>query len=244
MKFKLEFQLKENRLPIDHVRCFVSFFKKSLQSVDETIYQELYESNTSQMKPYTFSLYLPQRQVVDGELHLGGTTLHLTFSCSDLPLAINFLNGFTEQKNEIFRLPNENEMTLVRFTTEMHPVLTESTMRVRFLSPLLVLKRDVENRKNYYLTWDHEDFTAQLMTNLKWQLEAFDMDVTLAETFTLTPIQPKRVGQRVFGQLVLGNLGLYQMSGDPKLLQFLMEAGLGSRRSAGFGLFEPISINE
>lgn len=244
MKFKLEFVLKENRLPVDHVRCFISFLKKSLQSADEMAYRALYESQTPLMKPYTFALYLPQRRVVGDELHLGGERIHLTFSCADVALAIAFLNGFTEQKNEVFTLPKGNEMTLVRFTTEMHPILDAKTLTVRFLSPLLVLKRDAEQRQNCYLTCQDDDFISQLKENLALQLTQFSMNPALAETFELVPMQPKRVGQRVFGQLVLGNLGVYQISGDPALLQFLYEAGLGSRRSAGFGLFEPISINE
>lgn len=241
MKFNLEFSLKENYLPLDHVRCFVSFLKKSIQSADEGLYRELYGTNTPKMKPYTFSLYLPNRKVESGCLILGGTKIRMTFSCSDLTVAIAFLNGFTAQKGEIFSLPDRNEMVLTRFTTEMHPVVAEDNLVIRFLSPLLVLQRESELRKNHYLTWKDENFAQQLKENLVTQLTEFSINPDYLNSFELVPIKPKQLGQRVFGQLVLGNSGVYQLKGHPKLLQFLLEAGMGSRRSAGFGLFEIIS---
>ena len=241
MKFNLEFSLKENHLPLDHVRCFVSFLKKSLQSADAGLYQELYETNTPKMKPYTFSLYLPNRKVEGEQLVLSGNKIRLTFSCSDLELAIAFLNGFTEQKGEIFSLPDRNEMVLTRFTTEMHPAITEDHLVIRFLSPLLVLQRESELRKNHYLTWKDENFAQQLKENLMTQLNEFSINTNYLNSFELVPLKPKQLGQRVFGQLVLGNGGIYQLKGHPELLQFLLEAGIGSRRSAGFGLFEIIS---
>ncbi len=241
MKFDLEFELKNNELPLDYTRCFISFLKKSIQSVDSEIYESLYGSYDPKLKPYTFSLYLPNRKVEGERLKLGSQRVKMTFSCSDMVLAINFLNGFTEQKNKAFLLPDENAMTLVRFTTKMHPIVIERDVMIRFLSPLLVLKREMLQRKNYYLTWENEDFMHQLKENLAYQLKGLSVDGLDLTGFELTPIQPKRIGQRVFGQLVLGNLGIYRLKGSPQLIQFLLEAGLGSRRSAGFGLFEIIS---
>lgn len=241
MKFNLEFELKDNHLPLDYTRCFISFLKKSVKAADINVYESLYETNTPKMKPYTFSLYLPQRQVEGDLIRLGGDKIRMTFSCVDLPLAIVFLNGFTELKKEVFPLPNGNEMTLVRFTTEMHPMVSKQEVRIKFLSPLLVLKRDIGARKNYYLTWDNEEFDQQLKENLKYQLNEFSMDSLSLDHFGLTPVQPKRLGQRVFGQLALGNGGVFDLKGTPELIQFLLEAGIGSRRSAGFGLFEIIS---
>ena len=241
MKFNLEFELNDNHLPLDYTRCFISFLKKSVKAADINVYESMYETNTPKMKPYTFSLYLPQRQVEGDLIRLGGDKIRMTFSCADLPLAIVFLNGFTELKKEVFPLPNGNEMTLVRFTTEMHPMVSKQEVRIKFLSPLLVLKRDIGARKNYYLTWDNEEFDQQLKENLKYQLNEFSMDSLSFDHFELTPVQPKRLGQRVFGQLALGNGGVFDLKGTPELIQFLLEAGIGSRRSAGFGLFEIIS---
>ena len=73
------------------------------------------------------------------------------------------------------------------------------------------------------------------------QLNEFSINTNYLNSFELVPLKPKQLGQRVFGQLVLGNGGIYQLKGHPELLQFLLEAGVGSRRSAGFGLFEIIS---
>lgn len=241
MKFDLEFVLNEPTLPVDHIRCFISFLKKSLQEADLEAYQALYETGSPVLKPYTFSLFLPQRKVEAGFLRLGSPKIRMTFSCSDLGLAIAFLNGFTKQKKQLFPLPNQNAMTLVRFTTEMHPTVTENTLVIRFLSPLLVLERERESRKNCYLTWEADRFSHQLKENLSNQLVQLGMTDLSLSGFELTPLKPKRVGHRVYGQLVLGNSGIYQLKGQPALLQYLLESGLGSRRSSGFGLFEIIA---
>lgn len=241
MRFDLEFELKNNELPLEYNRCFISFLKKTIQSVDPKAYESLYGSYEPKLKPYTFSLYLPNRKVEGEGLKLGSQRVKMTFSCSDMGLAINFLNGFTEQKNKVFLLPDGNLMTLVRFTTNMHPIVTDGEVVIRFLSPLLVLKRKAIQRKNYYLTWENEDFIHQLKENLEYQLKELSLGHLEVANFNLIPLRPKQIGQRVFGQLVLGNSGVYRLKGSPQLIQFLLEAGIGSRRSAGFGLFEIIS---
>lgn len=240
MKFDLEFTLKETILPLDYTRCFISFLKKTVKDVDLDTYNCLYETSTPKVKPYTFSLYFPNRKVDGNFLKLGADKIRMRFSCSDLTLAVVFLNGFMEQKNQSFPLPSENTMTLTRLTTEMHSAISEDEVLIRFLSPLLVLKREAEQRKNLYLTWENEDFVSQLKEGLAHQLKALSVETLDLESFDLIPIQPKRLGQRVFGQLVLGNGGVYRLKGKPELIQLLLEAGMGSRRSAGFGLFEII----
>ena len=239
MRFYLEWRLKEPRLPLDYTRIFISFFKSSLKAVDKVAYQELYETGTPLMKPYTFSVYFPNRQVNGSELHFKGNRIKLTFSCSDLEWSIRFLNAFTNQRGETFKLPQQNEMTLIQVRTEVLKPVQEKEVLIKFLSPLAVLKREAETKQNYYLVWNDEGFETQLKDVLNRQLSNLSAHLLL-DGFELTPLQPKRLGCRAFGQLILASGGIYRLKGDPKLIQHLWEAGIGSRRSAGFGMFEII----
>ncbi|RHQ08889.1 hypothetical protein DW987_13605 [Ruminococcus sp. AM50-15BH] len=42
------------------------------------------------------------------------------------------------------------------------------------------------------------------------------------------------------GQFVDGNIGIYKITGNLRLLEILYAAGIGTRRSAGHGKFEII----
>ena len=45
---------------------------------------------------------------------------------------------------------------------------------------------------------------------------------------------------RTWGRLVDGSIGIYKLTGNLELLNFLRAAGLGTRRSIGKGMWEVI----
>ena len=54
------------------------------------------------------------------------------------------------------------------------------------------------------------------------------------------PIYNSKVVTRTMGQFVDGNIGIYKITGNLRLLEILYAAGIGTRRSAGHGKFEII----
>ena len=68
-------------------------------------------------------------------------------------------------------------------------------------------------------------------------MKNLEMDIS---DFSITPLKGKKVVTRTWGRLVDGSIGIYKITGNLELLNFLRAAGLGTRRSIGKGMWEVI----
>ena len=63
-------------------------------------------------------------------------------------------------------------------------------------------------------------------------------DKSLLDGFSIKPIEAKKTVIRHYNQMIEASLGCFEISGDNMLLNYLYSCGVGSRTSAGFGMFE------
>ena len=66
------------------------------------------------------------------------------------------------------------------------------------------------------------------------------MPSEIADTFEITPIAPKKVIIKFYEKQIETSVGTFNIKGDKRLLEYLYKAGIGSKRSAGFGMFQII----
>ena len=70
-------------------------------------------------------------------------------------------------------------------------------------------------------------------------LEKLNLEMDISD-FSITPLKGKKVVTRTWSRLVDGSIGVYKITGNLELLNFLRAAGLGTRRSIGKGMWEVI----
>ena len=159
-------------------------------------------------------------------------------------LISDLVNGLFEGQR--FKL-GENEIFLSSVVLNSM-VIKSSSIIVNALTPIEVHKTFKTNGRNktiYFSPFDYE-FERLININLKNKWKAFTgVEISDEEKIAIKPLfegfSNKRVVYYGVGKkkyVVEGWKGTYQLSGNPTLLNFLYDAGLGSKNSQGFGFIE------
>ena len=106
-------------------------------------------------------------------------------------------------------------------------------------SALIVRKHDSTDNSDKYYTCEDLEFGEMVKENLSIFLEKLNLEMDISD-FSITPLKGKKVVTRTWGRLVDGSIGIYKITGNLELLNFLRAAGLGTRRSIGKGMWEVI----
>ena len=141
----------------------------------------------------------------------------------------------------------EKRPTLTFFNQELtcvdvnylSPKITMDNIAITMLSPLEIHTTDNEKHTTYYSVNDDE-FTRLFNDNFAGKYEAY-MGEAPQEPIKISAIsiRPKdKVVTRYKGNYITAWRGIYELKAKPEYLNFLYYCGLGSRNSAGFGMFE------
>lgn len=236
-KLKLEFLLNEPFLPRELDKVLVSFLKGVLQNRSEQLYQDYY--GTPKMKGYTFSEWLPGAEFKNGKIFLSEPRFSLFFSTPKPKELFLFYNAFLKAKGQIYPL-NQNSMQLEDISLVPLAEVLTSEIIVKILSPLIVRKHDRDTNTDTFYTFDQDGFEECVKENLKRFLKQMGYHYPM-ENFRIIPLEGKKVVANTFGRMTDANLGIYQLEGDPRLLNLLCQSGIGSFRSQGHGAFQVIS---
>jgi CRISPR-associated endoribonuclease Cas6 len=71
---------------------------------------------------------------------------------------------------------------------------------------------------------------------LKYQLKL--LSFKNVSEITIKKVRPKVVVVKHYDQFIESSIGTYILKGSPHILQAMYDAGMGSKSSAGFGMFE------
>lgn len=167
MRFKLNFELENEKFPIQYRKNVMSFIKKSLNEYSPEHYEKLYHEKDNIIKPYTFAV---------------------------------FFNTPEFKENEII----------------------------------------LKDKKDHYYSFSANQFLETVKINIREQLKITNLPEGIENTFEIKPIQAKKVIVKFYEKKIEGSIGTFEISGDRKLLEVLYKSGIGSKRSAGFGMFEII----
>lgn len=239
MRIKLYFELENNILNVDYHKNILSFFKKAVQDYGMEYFQELYKEGENIIKPYTFAVFFPKPKFKQDTLELEKPSFNIIVSIENYRIGTIIYNSFNRQRNKLFQIRN-NSMKLrdIDIITEKDN-LTEN-ITIKFLSPLMVRDRNRETRKDYYYSFNHEKFKEALKINIGEQLKISNLSKDIVETFDIRPISARKTVVKFYEKQIEVSLGTFELSGDKTLLEYLYKAGIGARRSSGFGLFEII----
>ena len=237
-ELKLEFELENAELPIDYDKVILSFMKAAIENFSPDLFDRLYNKRESVIKTYCWTCYLPHAQFTSDTIKLGANKFMLTFSDIDMGELLIFFNAFSLMKHKIFHM-NRNSMKLLSVKTRKLQTIKETELIVKMQSSLIARKHNSDDNTDVYYTFDEPEFSDILKENLKIFLQRINIECDTSD-FSIVPLKGKKVVTRTMGQFVDGNIGIYKITGNLRLLEILYAAGIGTRRSAGHGKFEII----
>lgn len=237
MRYKLFFELENKDISIQYRKSILSFFKKSLSEYDNEIYEKLYHAKDPIMKPYTFSVFFRESEFRENRIIVNSKQMELNISIADYEIAVILYNAFNHQRNKIFHLEH-NSMTLKNIVLIQEKQINTEEITIKFMSPLIVRQR--ENEKDYYFSVEGEKFLETLKINTKDQLKLTNYSMDIVDSIRLEKINGRKTVVKFYEKQMEGSIGTFKLFGNKELLNFLYRAGIGSRRSSGFGMFEII----
>lgn len=127
--------------------------------------------------------------------------------------------------------------------------IREEKIVVKTLSPIenhSTLMTADGKKKTYYYSPFEDEFSLLTESNLQKKWEAY-FQSACPYRFSIRPLFNNNRNERIlyFGNdknktIIKGWVGRFELSGDPQLLTFSIDTGLGSRNSQGFGMVEPL----
>lgn len=235
---------EKGKLPLFSYRAlFQSLIKRSIQAYSPELF-EVYFGSEVKPKPYTFSILFdkPRFQLDTIEFERA----FFRFSTSDPQFLVALYNQIVRDREVRWR---NISLTVQDYRIERVPLITESEVRMKTFSPILVRHRDNER---YYLIppackgakrcqETHEDFIEALRFNVEQYVSVLRPELKpFVNELYLIPEKCEFVCVKYEKN---GNLlkfpafkGIFMLRGAPDLLNFLVQVGMGSRRSMGFGM--------
>lgn len=235
MRFKLHFTLEKEEISIQYRKAMISFFKHCLSSYDENYYKKYYNEKDPIIKNYAFSTYFPNQKIQGENIIIPAKEFELNITTSDYEAGIILYNSFNKQKYQEYPLAN-NTMILRNITMVLEKEIITDKVTIKFQAPLCVRSR--ENNKDYYYSFENNKFEEILKINIREQLKATNIPEEAVETFKITPIKAKKVMIKFYEKCLECSTGIFEISGNRELIKHLYQAGMGSRHSAGFGMFQ------
>jgi len=129
-----------------------------------------------------------------------------------------------------------------------NPEISKNSIKIRAITPIEVhstLKKENGKKLTHYYTPFDKEFKELINANLKKKWHSlFNKECTF--NISIEPLFTGNKFERIqyFGTnkdrrtLIKGWKGYYQLDGELEFLKFAYSAGLGSRNSAGFGMWE------
>lgn len=126
-----------------------------------------------------------------------------------------------------------------------NPRVEEEMVRLKMLSPVVVYSTMLRLDKRKYTCYfqpGERDFTEKVAENLRKKYLAVYHSPAPEGEIQIRPFsQPKLHVIKYKGIIVKGYTGILEIRGPRDLLQIVVDAGLGSKNSMGFGCVEIIS---
>lgn len=237
MIFKLLMNTEKKEFPIDYRRTILSFIKNALSNVQEGKYLEEFYRDTIQ-KDYCFSVELPKPTFKKDIILLESNNFTIKFSTSNNRVGFILQNAFMSQSNVKFKIPNQNCMTLKKIILEKNQTIKSNKVifRTDRGSSICVREHDKNLNSDKYYTYEDQNFNEQFKLVIKNQAIKNGFSKEISENIEFTPIDCKKVVVKHYGTYIDATVGVFELIGDSRLLQFLYEGGMASRKSSGFGM--------
>ncbi len=239
MRIKLKFLLGNNKIPIEYRKAFMHYLKVSLNTLtDVNGYEEFYGDNLKS-RELTFAMKFNCPKFVKGcdFIAVDGNVLEVNISTSSIKKAFMLNNAFSKMLNKDIAFGNINTIKLLSINISEGKKVSNNEVFIKMMSPLCI-REHIKGKSDYYYSITNVEFTNKTNEIIKEQLK---IELCLDDVnFSIEPIEQesKKTVVKHYGQSLESSIGVFKLTGDKKILQYLYDNGVGSRKSAGFGMFQ------
>ena len=96
MRYRLFFELENEKISIQYRKSVLSFIKKSLSEYSHDGYEKLYHEKDPIIKPYTFSVFFRDSEFEGDVILVHSKEMQLNFSIEDYEIAVLLYNSFSD----------------------------------------------------------------------------------------------------------------------------------------------------
>lgn len=230
MRFYLTFELEKSSLPKDYRRIILSYIKKSLTEIlDDRYYSQYFKDNIQ--KDFCFSLKLPKAKFTKDEIILEDNSIKVLFTSDDRQkTGLLLQQAFMKQKNKKFLITNQNSITLKQIHQQREQKITSSKVIFKTYG-LCIRDHNKETNKDNHYVYSDEKFNEQLKVVLKNQISQTGFSKDIVDSIKFSPINCKKVLVKHYDTYVDTTVGSFLLEGNPLLLQYLYDVGMGSRNT-------------
>lgn len=230
MRFYLTFELEKSSLPKDYRRIILSYIKKSLTEIlDGRYYSQYFKDNIR--KDFCFSLKLPKAKFTKDEIILEDNSIKVLFTSDDRQkTGLLLQQAFMKQKNKKFLITNQNSITLKQIHQQREQKITSSKVIFKTYG-LCIRDHNKETNKDNHYVYSDEKFNEQLKVVLKNQISQTGFSKDIVDSIKFSPINCKKVLVKHYDTYVDTTVGSFLLEGNPLLLQYLYDVGMGSRNT-------------
>jgi CRISPR-associated endoribonuclease Cas6 len=228
LRFSVTYDVADpQEFPIDYRAGFVSLVKSALDKATQTT------SQTIETTPLCFAIRFDRKPVIKNKKITVGNNVRLYFSSPSLLLGTTLYNSLLSIK--------EFPMYATKISNPLTAYIKEESLRRDFaifatLSPIVI--RHHQEREQYLLP-NEEGFEQSFQNALAEEWALYNNHKLEEHGEVRTEILKfKKVVMTHYGGFLLGFTGVLRMSAEPQVLQFFYQAGIGYRRSNGFGFVE------
>lgn len=237
MKFVLRMDLKNGVIKSDYRRIIISYFKKAISNYyDGKFYDQLYNKG-AQKKSLVWSVRLFEPVFKQGIIELGKNKIEMIIRCEEKETALIYFQALLSMVNIPFNIGNDNQLILKSIRKVFDKDIEGHIIGYKILSPLCIRCHSKETNKDWYLTYQDENFQEEIQNKLKGDLPSLTKEIDEME-FDFSNC--KKVSVPAFGIIIPSTIGVFYAKGNKQLLNHIKNNGFGSRLNAGFGLIEPI----
>jgi CRISPR-associated endoribonuclease Cas6 len=243
VRIKIEFETRNECLPIDYRRKFLSYLKSAIDEYNHDLYTALYGEGHNP-KSFCLSIYFAPKVIISkDEIMLHSKRLHTTVTTRDMLLGIHLVNALMARVNKWFPLADsKNELKALSITKTQEVPITTNVVHFKILSPLVIRDHNEKEGKDWYLTFEDGDFKKVWKRNLTTELQnVFGRDVSSdVESLKIKPVHLKKTVVKSYGIYIPCTIGSLVLEGEIYLLEYLYKAGIGSRRALCFGCVDVV----
>ena len=255
MRFAVEVLLSGGKLiiPTDYRRNMLSLIKEAInpgQSGSE-IYEKYYVKEARKIKPFTFSVNFKTDDTDSekGRIRLSEPNLNLFFSASDPVFLIYVYNGLVQLKKDYQLFPGL-KAKVVRFNLEQQKNFRGSEAVFKTCSPIIVRNTNASGKSRGYITSEAPEFEDKLYHSVKSMCKVllegvpelkrndFSAEWIRSSTVRMNHYRNKDASQDSKKELIEATTGAVKIKAPANVLQLIYDAGIGAKRSQGFGMLE------
>ena len=243
MRLLLELKLAKNEFPKDYHSSIISYIKNALTVCDNGRQFNKFYKDTKKKK-FCFTVMLGKCKFTKTNIILEGNIIKILISISDKGSEKYILfNSLIAQKNKLYPLPNGNNMLLMKITKlkDIEIKSSKAVFKTYSGSGLCIREHNANTNKDKYYVYNDEEFQKQFLYVVSKQALEAGFSKEIAENIKFVPIDLKKVVTLHYGIYIDVTVGMFELEGDSRLLQYLYLTGLGSRTSAGYGMLDLIS---